>query len=533
MKKKRYLALFFGVILLVSPITSRAGGNYRVSKSNHKFAVMENPVDIRAYNINGSNYVTIETFANMNRMTTKREGNKLILDQIKDAGENPDGEILNLDGLAVGKSKDKLFYRSSETGIEMLNLSGRNLVKLQDLSEFFNLAIDFDSKTRTVNISSKEDEEAIYDPLADAEDKHLKDYGDQLKKVALPLDIANIDNNPRLGEIGLDKYQIYLIGEGHGTSGNDEISRFFIEYLNKKENVRKIIEESGYASSQLINEYLQTGNRELLDLVFKNLEGTFGYSQNSYDNYVKLYELNKNLPENKKIELLGIDVEHQVDTGIYYLNRLINKQGDIPEGLKADLDIISNYSEENFKIEKVDRLQERLKKDDQELKKFLAGDYESFKFGFNNIVQALDFFENDNFDLREEYIIENFKKLYDSKEKYFGIFGGAHTVLNKPEGDMPYVFASYLMHQFKPTKGRVASMTLFYNNSYTQYPGEDKPSKIPEIRLNKLLGEATESDYTIYPLEGKGSIFQADGSSKSQQYILLIKNSQAARPYKK
>ena len=57
----------------------------------------------------------------------------------------------------------------------------------------------------------------------------------------------------------LDKYNIYMIGEYHGTVGTFVTKLELIKYFYKTHGVSDLIMETGYSSGFLLNRYINTG----------------------------------------------------------------------------------------------------------------------------------------------------------------------------------------------------------------------------------------------------------------------------------
>ena len=53
--------------------------------------------------------------------------------------------------------------------------------------------------------------------------------------------------------------------------------------------------------------------------MYKSLKGTYEWNKDNYNHWRKLYEYNKTLPVDKRIRVVGVDIEHQIDNAYRYL----------------------------------------------------------------------------------------------------------------------------------------------------------------------------------------------------------------------
>ena len=121
----------------------------------------------------------------------------------------------------------------------------------------------------------------------------------------------------------LKKYDVFLAGECHGVKNNYDIRLALIKYFNQKTGVRYFLCEYGYSISAYLNEYLETGDEEILNYVFECFETSIACNKEYYEFYKKLREYNETLDEDKKIILMGIDIEHSITPAIAYLKSIL------------------------------------------------------------------------------------------------------------------------------------------------------------------------------------------------------------------
>ncbi|MBP2024315.1 erythromycin esterase-like protein [Clostridium punense] len=260
----------------------------------------------------------------------------------------------------------------------------------------------------------------------------------------------------------IEDKEIIFTGEGHGVKQNTDIQFKFLNYLIDNWDLRYYVIETGYSEAMMLNEYLATGNEEILKETFQEWSA-FRATKEDFSMIKKLYEKNKNLPEGKKVTILGIDSASMSEGHIKkYMNIIIGKVGTLPEELKVfennlnKLDLVG-VNTTKFHLKK-EEIQEKKKtileivndmenhiKDNRELyEKSFKEDLFNIEFILENIkdLQTLpktfgsqpdirtDF---ELLSMRENYTYKNFKKLCDHypKGKYYFHFGGKHSVLKE------------------------------------------------------------------------------------------------------
>ncbi|HAQ41143.1 MAG TPA: hypothetical protein DCM73_10140 [Clostridiales bacterium] len=442
-------------------------------------------------------------------------------------------EFAENENRSVLSSPQKLYYNNEPINVQLLNIDGYNFISLEDAAEIFGVDIHTDEDTKTVNIVT------IDDPLVSLSSEELKPYIDYLKNNVIHIDLESADKDI-LKEANLNDYNVYLVGEHHAIAKNYDIQLYMLKYLNKHQGVKYIISEIGYCDAQMINKYLESGDASILETIMGNLKGTFSYVKELKEFYEEVYEYNKTLKDGEKLTVIGIDLQHQTYTGIDYLLSLVPDVSDIPEVIKNDVEALNSAKEDKaHRADLLNSVLESTVKNEDTYKKFMPENYEHFKRGAKNIVQLFECSSSGDMFMkaREEKIIENFMYQYEeiNGSKCFGMFGGFHTILNaRPhDGNGEYNFATYINDVYDKTKNKVASATVNYYECSYMDKDTGEGVKVPYATIEKMLAQTTESDFAFFPLAKKGSIFVQDGSTGSQQFMLLIKNSPNAVMYGK
>lgn len=151
--------------------------------------------------------------------------------------------------------------------------------------------------------------------------KYLKDNYNHidLEKDDEFLDLSIFDQD-------IEDKKIFLTGENHGVKSNEKLRMKYLKYFKWKTDFKYYLCELPYSLSYFLNIYLETGNIHTLKEVYRVLEGTDAWNENDFNHWIKLYEFNKELAEDKKIKIIGIDIEHQTKNALEYMNHVLPKK---------------------------------------------------------------------------------------------------------------------------------------------------------------------------------------------------------------
>jgi len=291
----------------------------------------------------------------------------------------------------------------------------------------------------------------------------------------------------------LKNYDVYLTGEAHGTELSYKMQQYMARYFIEEQGVRYILLESPISVAEFLNEYLKTGDTDIIKRLVNKFQGSYACNQDTYDLYEFYYDYNKQLPEDKKIMFVGIDVEHNNMVSAEYLTYLTNDLGEPPTKIA---DIVKRLKKFDWGSDYFlfNDIRKSLKDDENVYKEYLGEDF----FYFNKVVKNV-FTENQI--VREATIVQNFKDFYEKlpKGKYYGQFGGAHVYKKiRTEyscGEVPInTFANSVNNDYGPLKGRVYSMIYMYMNSYNSLSGEEY--NISEINIPYIDGNGSVRLYT-------------------------------------
>ena len=183
----------------------------------------------------------------------------------------------------------------------------------------------------------------------------------------------------------LENNQIFLTGESHGTKASYELKEYFTHkvFCRKKQSAKYIIYEGGFCTAELINEYLKTGDMEIINYIMSNLRGTQSYTKNHYESIKNLYKYNQSLPEDRRLQLVGIDIEHQPLIARRYITSLLPKD-EAPSELKEMIEHVKKISRNNYQ-KNCKEIIKILENNQESAKEYLGNNYDNFLFGVKNL----------------------------------------------------------------------------------------------------------------------------------------------------
>lgn len=309
-----------------------------------------------------------------------------------------------------------------------------------------------------------------------------------VQKNADELNLQNYEDHSDLNFLKEDikDKKVVFTNEVHGANENADVQYKFASYLIDNWDCRYLLLEMGYAEGEIINKYIQTGDEELL----KNFSNIWQSKFNnvSYIEYLrKLHAKNKDLPENKKIIIKGVDsIENSEATGMY-IDLLIEEHSSLSKEQITTLNsfkkqitecIISDVhgwgGEENIKniLCAVKEISDTINENNKSYKEALGENLFSISFILNNIKNSQDFnfttaanvySDKEWYETRDKYTYENFNKLdeYFKMDKCYMHYGIQHAYQKEINGVK--FLAAYLGEDDK-LKDKVYSINTIYGD---------------------------------------------------------------------
>ncbi len=350
--------------------------------------------------------------------------------------------------------------------------------------------------------------------------------------------------------------EIFFTAELHGTKTNEQLNMKFLKYFKEKTDFKYYLCELPYSDTYFINKYLDTGDIKILEDIYKPLKGTFGWNKDGYNHWKKLYEYNNTLPKESRIEVIGVDIEHQPINAYRFIVDILPEK-EAPEEVKAVIDRIKSTFNDLDKFDETfaqysKELQKDIENKEDMYREYLGENFTGFNLANLNILNKvnIDNHIEDQVDwnnTRDKMIYENFQTLQKElpKGKYYGQWGLNHTFQSKEKDKM--WFAAYLNSDDSIFKDKI--LTVIYNYDSCErmaksgdggYTTNELHVVYPQIKeTNNLL----EGNLNIYKLTGENTPFSEtpmfnsiDGKELEAsmldffQYIVCIRNSKATEP---
>lgn len=349
-----------------------------------------------------------------------------------------------------------------------------------------------------------------------------KDY---LKDNHFKISLVNVQDISDLSVLDSDikGKEIFLTGETHANSANCQLKMKFLKYFKEKTDFKYLLCEYSYSEACYLNEYLKTGNTKILENVFKPLKGTFIWNIDDYNFWKELYKFNNELSQNKKIQVVGIDIEAQLITAYRYINSILPVKKE-PKSIHSSIQSFRNIYVKANKGTSISndeitqcfiKIQKDIYSNKNAYKKYLGNHFFEFQYIVNNIIKTQQCSKIDNpnnetefFNLREKYMYDNFNILYN-KGKYYGQFGLDHVLQHK--STFTESFVARISNSNSNLKGKVYSLGYVYekcegiasikNGDYYTY-------NINNMDMHNEFNTYLNDDVTLFRLSENNSPFK-------------------------
>lgn len=329
----------------------------------------------------------------------------------------------------------------------------------------------------------------------------------------------------------LEGKNIILSGEIHGVAANQKLEGKLIRYIKGKTNFKYLLEEISYSGAYFINKYLETGDIEILKDVFNAWQGTYAYTKDKFKLYEELYEYNQSLPEEDRIILVGVDIEHQPKLSFDYIKDILPEE-ESPEKIET---VINDLKHKNSVY--YEDILDSLNNNREIYMDYLGDDYIGFSLVVENMKNsriAYDARDENWNQVRDEMMYNNFEILDDNLDDgiYFGQWGMQH-IFQEEFDDVDW-FASRINNTEK-YKGKILSINFWYDDCKQMDPSGveyDLSFGDEMIKYHNSIG----GDVNLYKLVGKDSPYNNENLNMVEgkeivdifQYIIVISGSEAS-----
>lgn len=302
-----------------------------------------------------------------------------------------------------------------------------------------------------------------------------------------------------------------FFGETHGFSNPQEVDFELFKSLNQKADFKYYIAEIDDAKAWGLNNYLNDGNENWLKKTFKSwVKDTAQWAnQNYFDKYKQLYQLQKELPKNKKFTFIGVDQPQDYEVSNEYLNHFSGKlnKGEIKNLVqKLSSDLASGNSAEIINSSKATL--DFVNKNEKQVLSALKENFIPFQNFLKNLSMIDENRDKAMFLNLENYISSN--KLETAK--MYGFMGTYHVMQASYNSGEPFV---HLLKK-KLNNAKITSLVGFYTDSNMMMP------YMGQLKM-MIPGEYAGQLWQAYPDFGKSKKYLPVPFSNNQSNPVMEK----------
>lgn len=383
--------------------------------------------------------------------------------------------------------------------------------------------------------------------------KPYKNTDEYLKRNYSDLNLENEDDFSGLEILSEDikNKKIIFTGEHHNLAQNNVVKLKLLKYLQKEIGVNYLLHEVGYADSYFLNKYLESGDETILKNYFEIYKNHKYYTEENYNELVEIYKFNQTLPKDKRIKVVGADIQSQATYD--YILDVVKDEEKLTDELKILIDELKDfdyYNKGGYK--NLSNILNKLNKDidtnEEKYKDIFKENLNEFKLVIKNITDLSKSYTSDekySDNIRDKYIYENFK-IIDSQLKnpvYFGQWGGFHAFQDTVYSNLDLLDMNYfasLLNKDEKYKDKVLSIAYGY---YFKEPVlQHSDYFINEDLFKDYIN--SKSKATIFRLDNRKSPFKEDSinvfsrnsydyknnpTTNYFQYLILIRNSEESK----
>ncbi len=248
--------------------------------------------------------------------------------------------------------------------------------------------------------------------------------------------------------------RLVLVGEIHGFEEPQKFDYDLFTHLHTNHNVRQYYAELDFVQALVLNQYLESGDEQLLHDALKKWAVVQGRNNKGYyDKYRKLQQFYEQLAVQDKFKFIGVDKLQDIKLTLSFLNSL-NESTELEIQETVDLSVIQ---------------------DQISLLDSIYAHSPDTLFILTHIKDNLKHHtEKTN---REKVLFQNFYSLYNqmnkSKEKAYGYFGLLHVFQYQVNGQQP--LASQIRMSDLGLEDNILSMNFLMIDSYMVMPSDQLP----------------------------------------------------------
>ncbi len=331
------------------------------------------------------------------------------------------------------------------------------------------------------------------------------------------IDFTNYEDYSGLGifDSSIKDKKIVLTNEEGGIKENEQIQYKFISYLMDTWKLKYFLVDVGYAEAAIINEYLQTGDEALLESYNNSSMGYAFIGDSTVDMFKRLYLKNSQLPDNKKLNIVGIGIRESYEFIDLYFKRIINRNPDLTEkqieninnfleNLKSEETITNISNDEDLEkrneiiLKHIDNFYSDINVNEEEYKEALNDDLNNIKIVLDNMKNLQEimktYYQDDSNNTNgnekySQYLYDNLNSFYkdmNMKRCYvhvYQIYSYQHKIL-----DVDFLGAK--IAKDKKFKDKVLGINVIYQKGKFDFDNTQIQINAAREDLNTLLQES-------------------------------------------
>ncbi|MDO1450611.1 hypothetical protein Q0590_30335 [Rhodocytophaga aerolata] len=340
--------------------------------------------------------------------------------------------------------------------------------------------------------------------------------------------------------------QIFILAEVHGFAAPQELDYRLLKHLNQQTGLRYYLAEVDYSQAHFLNQYLQTGDEPLLSYVFQTwvkMNAQWG-NKNYYNKLKKIYQLNQQLPEERRISIVGVDKIQDIAVTNQFLREIIGKPTYAilnPNGF----DTLHTYLEtDTISLQQYGLFSQSLLSSIQQDSTFSSLP-DTEKFDLLHVLRNISYFAQPS--PRDSIMYINLQAVVKEKhlehEKMYGLWGYGHTLPSTFNGRKSFV---HFLKENIHFSGKVLAMNTFAIDSENMIPARSMPewltkTEIPDKKLSYISTTWVNSngplafvkgikDLQATSRENTITLFQMDGNNSPYKNSSLLINTRVPIP---
>jgi hypothetical protein len=279
---------------------------------------------------------------------------------------------------------------------------------------------------------------------------------------------------------------IFCVNEHGGVKANYDIMRNNITFYQKKHSMKYFVTDLSYSEALWMNQYMT------LDDPAESFRKILIYEE-ALDVFLNIKQINDELDEKTKIEIIGVNAENSMEIPISYINYLFDQ---FAEKRKPDIiNQVVNFDDSD-EILYYQNMYDSLLNNERVYREYFVDKYFQFFMTLKNYIRTIE-----NFD-RNQMCLENFVDIYNSnfRAKYYI--------------QLPLALSLYenLLAEYPNIAAEIYNMPLFYDNcesindsDFYQYPFDlrEDGTPITYILKNKTFKLFEKHRRLVYKINNR------------------------------